>query len=275
MKKLLLLTLITATLFIAGCKKSTNDTLDPVPTPVPAQKVSLISSDITYYRNSSDTALFKDTTLYKYDNQNRLIEIYHNIKAGPTTSSNYDYKFTYSSTDRVIQLDIYNYNSLYQRNFYTYNNSTSVTENTVYYSNGSLTPGSYNHALSMNANQFVTKRDYGGNYYYTFNYDNSNNISSYSYYAPTNLTTPQYSYTYSYDNNKSRFSNIKGNFYIYINQTGLKNNVISYSYSSIGNSTISFFYSYQYNTDGYPTKLTQTNSVNSNTLTHYYTYITQ
>jgi YD repeat-containing protein len=214
-----------------------------------------------------DNGTIKDTTVYKYDGTNRLLEFYNNHGKN-------DEKFMYDSNDRLTEADYYL--SGVQRSKFTLTYaSSSPVEHSVLYTNGVAT-SSGDAILTLNSNGKVVKTDNGNNNYYLFTYDGNGNVVGESYYSVSNLSTPRVVYTFTFGSKKNQLSGAKGNFEIlFVTPLSFVNDLLSTT--TTDNSvnpanTSSNYNTFTYNADGYPTTET-VSSTNAPSATNIHTYI--
>jgi len=243
---------ITLSLFV-GCNKNNGS-----PSVSPVYLLSVIKT--------TANGKLTDSSVYKYDTQNRIIEF------TDVPNNNTDVKYIYDANGHLNEVDTYHNNLIYTKSIYTYS-TNSINQQVNSYSNGSVASTS-NLVLTINSSQQITKVGVDANDYNTYTYDASGNQATYNQYISNNLTGPYYAYVYTYDNNKNPFLNTKGDFYV--SQYGASvNNVIKQTVTSVNSSTPYVFnYTYTYNTDGYPiTRTGTTTGIADQHVVVTYTYI--
>jgi len=257
MKNLSILYVLAITLsFVAGCNKNSGDT------PPPAQ-IYLLS--VLKTTNNGKVA---DSAVYKYDAQNKVIEV---IDVPNQTT---DVKYTYDSNDRLTEIDTYQSGIIAAKKIYTYN-AGSINQQINGYT-GSVLSNTLNTVITLNPSQQITKISFTSNDYNTYTYDASGNQATYNQFI-SGTTGPYVTHTYTYDTHPSPFTNVKGNFYVSGN-FDMINNIKSETVTAVTppSTTYSYNYNYVYNSDGFP--LTRTSTVTGISDPHTvvnYTYITK
>jgi len=239
--------------FIVGCKKGNTDT--------PTEPVYLPYSIKTYSNGT-----FSDSSTYKYDASNRIIEI--------ITLSGTDKKYNYDSNGNLTELDTYTNGTLSSKSVYA-NGANSITDTYSLYNNGSVFHVSTAN-ISLDGNQRITKVDNGSNNYFLYTYDSMGNTATCAQYETSVTTGPYYFYTNTFDSNKSPFLNVKGIYNLSTDFNLGNNNCVKEVINSVNspNAPYTFNFTYIYNAAGYPTSSTETSTgITSSPLTNVYTYI--
>jgi len=250
MKKTLLIIPIVFFAF-ASCKKNV---VVPMGGPV-------VLLDHVYHTYSGGV----DTITYKYDAGNRLIE-------HKSTGAQVDYIMKYDSQGRIIEEDDYNtitpsYSVQY---LYVYNTDNTVTSTLITKNNG-VVASSRVRTLTFNGNNQMIKLDPGnGGGIQTYAYDGRGNEVTFILYLANPATAVSTQSDYTYDQNRSPLSNIQGGLgqAAVNNPTFIKTTVYSSPGVVLGVST--FTYTYQYNSNGYPTSETKVSvdGLNGNRVTN-------
>jgi hypothetical protein len=184
----------------------------------------------------------RDTLQYNYDNNNNLTD-YGSIYKGKYVLQR---KFLYNADNQVGEVDDYNYST----------SDTLTNKFLLTYTNGSFTIDFYNskekqmgHGLvTLNAKKQVARYD-DETYYMLLDYDNRGNLIFDKAYPQPGWPPVSETGTMTYDDYKNPFSALQGNYffmlYTFTFQPSTFVNNISFSGGPI----------YQYNSDGYPTKV--------------------
>jgi hypothetical protein len=234
---------------VLGCKKNANTTSG------------------TFLLSQAVFAMGVNTQInsYQYDDRNRLIELTINGSLrnnGAGYSS--DCKLTYDSNDRVIEADfVYNGVGNSEKNSFNYSTAGMITKTTVSQSNGVITNSTS--VITLNSNQQALRVDFSGSVTGTTTvfptatlntYDANGNLKTQTTYV-NGAVTPSTATVETYDQNKSPFFNMKGNFStIFPDATSINNVITKTSQDVAHNSTETDQSSWEYNGDGFPTKLT-------------------
>lgn len=186
-----------------------------------------------------------DSTIYKYDDTKRVIEIKNTYDV--------DYKIFYNADDKVNEVDTYKNNVLTQKDTYSYNGNT-ITDNATSFNNGAST-GSVISTFTVNSNNQIISRNSTvapNSNNSTFSFDASGNIVSFTSTIVSFNSTITGTSVYTYDNQKSIFANVKGNYFA-LNGTSTKNNILKAIHSTSRTAGIdTLLTNYTYNSDGYP-----------------------
>jgi hypothetical protein len=222
------LIIIASTAFFCSCKKAEKQS--------PSRPIYLVKQQIVEFTNYPIAQ--NDTTQYNYDSYNRLTNY------GLIYKGKYEPEFTYSydSNGRVAGVIAYNTvtDTVLSRLVLTYGTNSFTMD--------SQDPnGQQGHYLyTLNNKQQAVRYD-SKNYYVLYTYDTNGNITSYKVYAQPGQPTVSEAGIFSYDNNKNPFFALKGNYAFVFGVFSRPNACIN---NPIGN------LQYQYNSDGYPTKVT-------------------
>jgi len=246
-------------MFVAGCKKNNGTT----PAPVYLPGVIKVTAN----------GVVTDSTVYKYDDQNRLIE---RLDA-PNLNS--DYKFTYDANDRLTEIDVYWSGTSSEKRIYTYGTGV-VTEQVSGYRNGILA-GTETITYTLNPVQKVTRMDISpSGEHDVYTYDAGGNVATFDQYSGNNPSVPGNAFVYSYDIQKNPFLNVKGDISVFDPAFSSANNIIKLTQTTTNpaNTNVHYVYNttstYAYNADGYPTS--RTDIITGTTDPHIavtYTYI--
>jgi hypothetical protein len=249
-------------LFIAGCKKDRNS------------GGVILLSQVTHTGRAGT-----DITVFKYDDQNRIIERSNDVLKT-------DDKLVYDSNGRIVQ-ELYSENASNtgSTSSYVYDYSTpGIIKVAEIYKNNGMVGVPYDYVYTLNEKGQTTKlegiKDLNTHLYtntYVYTYDDNGDVATESYFFPSS-TSLSYKNTYTYNQHPSCFANVKGNYFAIFTNTNAHvwSVLTSISYTGTVPTTTTVNSTFEYNSDGYPTKETRVETSNYVSFpiadTYVYTY---
>ncbi len=216
-------------IFVIGCKKAGTQ----------LKKGTILVSQII-----NEFGSVRDTDLYMYDSNNRLVSTYFSSKKEAET-------FIYDNDDRVIESNLGKFQRLYS---YTTPGFINVTINTK--NNGVIT-NSEKIIYTLNSKQQIVKYDYLNGRTILFSYDENGNQIGWSEFDNSFSPAPKFQMTITFDDKKNPFSNVKGNVKLFA-AGYMTNNLVhsvfidNYTHPSAPHTIPAGTNTYVYNSEGYP-----------------------
>jgi len=250
MKQFNLLKSLLLCTFLVLCSTACNDDDGQIPMPNPETECKLIS------------VMDDDTTTYAYNTQG-----YVSSERTTRQGSSSEIKYVYDDTQVVRADHYYEGESVSEYYYHGYNNDSLLTDVQSAYPDGS--DGGELHIEYDSKGRIIVLRDFGV-VYITYTYDDNDNITKIEMPGAAGATIYE-----DYDNNPTPYSAVKG-LPVYEgrskNNPGKEIRTTDYNNDGIIQPTERevITYTYTYNSNGYPTKIVETDRLDIHVKTFAY-----